>query len=92
MCLKPLDVFVSNKLQGRLESVLLTLCSYEGRSESEFSVCNFNTSLTVCLSRNAAKKAHKFGDHKYIDYLRCLTYIRSLGRFHGYHSATAGRF
>lgn len=92
MCLKPFDVFISNKLQGRLESVLLTLCLYEDRSESKFSVCNFNTSLTVCLSRNSANKAHKFGDRKYIDYLRSLTYIRPLGHFHGYRSATAGRF
>jgi hypothetical protein len=91
MCLRPFDVFVSVKLQNRLEDVLLTLCFYEGRSEKQFTVCNFNISFTVCLSNNTANKVHKFGGHKYIGYLRSWTCIIPLGHFRGYNSATTGR-
>jgi Zn-dependent metalloprotease len=76
VCLKPFDVFISDKLQSRLEGVLVTLCTYEGWSENKFTLCNFNTSLTVYLSSSAANKAHRFGDHKY-DYLSSLTYCIS---------------
>ena len=46
MCLIPLDVFVSDKLQNRLEDVLLKLCFNEGLSENKFKVCNFNRFFT----------------------------------------------
>ena len=64
MCLMPLDVFVSDKWQNRLEDVLLKLCFNEGRSENKFKVRNFNTSFNVYFWSNTANKVHKFGGHK----------------------------
>jgi len=46
MCLTPLDVFVSDKLQNLLEDVLLKLRFNDGPSENKFKVCHFNTALT----------------------------------------------
>jgi hypothetical protein len=47
MCRMPLDVFVSDELQNRLEDVLLKLCFNDGLSENKFKGCNFNTSC-IC--------------------------------------------
>jgi hypothetical protein len=72
MCRMLLDVFVSNKLQNRLEAVLLKLCFNDGRSENEYKVCNFNTSFNVYLWSNTANKVHKFRGHEFIDYLTLI--------------------
>lgn len=90
MCRMPLDVFVSDKLQNRLEDILLKLCFKEDRSENKFKVCNFNTSFNVYLWSNTANKVHQFGGHKFVDYFISLTYYNPLGRFYSYHSATTG--
>jgi hypothetical protein len=90
MCLMPLDVFVSDKLQNRLEDVLLKLCFNESRSENRFKLRNFDTSFSMYLWIDTANKIHKFGGHKYIDYLISLSYYIPRGHFHGYHSATTG--
>jgi len=84
----PLDVFVSDKLQNRLEDVLLKLCFNDGRSENKFKMCNFNTSC-ICGVIPPTRYTN-FGGHKFIDYLISLTYYNPLDHFHGYHSATVG--
>jgi hypothetical protein len=41
MCLRPLDMFINDKLQSRQEGMLLKLCLCEARSENKFTVYTF---------------------------------------------------